>query len=270
MGQDAWPSACDEEDYPITQQWAAALRRWTPGAASLAWMSKRDNLHEVVVLFSDRIPAGAITGSGNAVMGSDSSPKTARVSRRPPRPSTRARALVAQRIYCYTTQVMVDASPLIYLAKLDALDVFGLAGHVPLITPEVERETARPGLAYRFPDALMIAEALRDGVLVRTELSEQERTVASQLGAEAGGLDAGESEVLAAAGARELPVLLHERRAIRMARSLGLETWSPVRLLIEGTPDRELSRTRVLEFARMVQMRFEDVEALVRRIEGTT
>lgn len=178
--------------------------------------------------------------------------------------------LVAQRIYCYTTQVMVDASPLIYLAKLDALDVFGLAGHVPLITPKVERETARPGLAYRFPDALMIAEALRDGVLVRTELSEQERTVASQLGAEAGGLDAGESEVLAAAGARELPVLLHERRAIRMARSLGLETWSPVRLLIEGTPDRELSRTRVLEFARMVQMRFEDVEALVRRIEGTT
>jgi len=92
VGQDAWPSACDEEDYPITQQWAAALRRWTPGAASLAWMSKRDNLHEVVVLFSDRIPAGAITGSGNAVMGSDSSPKTARVSRRPPRPSTRARA----------------------------------------------------------------------------------------------------------------------------------------------------------------------------------
>ena len=64
---------------------------------------------------------------------------------------------------------MVDAGPLIYLAKLDALDVFAQTGHVPLITPEVERETARAGLAYRFPDALAIAEALRDGVLVRTD-----------------------------------------------------------------------------------------------------
>jgi len=164
---------------------------------------------------------------------------------------------------------MVDASPLIYLAKLDALDVFGQAGHVPLITPEVERETARPGLAYRFPDALAIAEAIRDGVLVRTELTDAEQRVATRLAAEAGGLDAGESEVLAVAEARELPVLLHERRAIRLARSLGLDTWSPVRLLMAGTPDRELLRDRVLRFARLVQMRFEDVEALMERLEGT-
>jgi predicted nucleic acid-binding protein len=164
---------------------------------------------------------------------------------------------------------MVDASPLIYLAKLDALDVFAQVGHVPLITPEVERESARPGLAYRFPDALTIAEAIRDGILVRTELTEEERRIAARLGAEAGGLDAGESEVLAAAEARELPVLLHERRAIRLARSLGLDTWSPLRLLMEGTAELDLLRERVLRFARLVQMRFEDVEALIQRIEGT-
>ena len=165
---------------------------------------------------------------------------------------------------------MVDAGPLIYLAKLGALDVFARAGHVPLITPEVERETARAGLAYRFPDAIAVAEAIRDGILVRTELTDEERRVAARLGTEAGGLDAGESEVLAAAEARELPVLLHERRAIRLAKSLGLVTWSPVRLLFEGTPDRELLRVRVLRFARLVQMRFEDAEALLQRIEGTT
>lgn len=164
---------------------------------------------------------------------------------------------------------MVDAGPLIYLAKLDALDVFAQTGHVPLITPEVERETARAGLAYRFPDALAIAEALRDGVLVRTDVSDQERHVAARLSTEAGGLDPGESEVLAAAEARELPVLLYERRAIRLSRSLGLDTWSPVRILMQGTPDRQLLRSRVLRFARLVQMRFEDVEALVQRVEGT-
>jgi len=74
--------------------------------------------------------------------------------------------------------------------------------------------------------------------------------------------------VLAVAEARELPVLLHERRAIRLARSLGLDTWSPIRLLMAGTPDRGLLRDRVLRFARLVQMRFEDVEALMERIEG--
>ena len=163
----------------------------------------------------------------------------------------------------------MTAGPLVYLAKLDALDVFARAGHVPYVTPEVERETARAGLAYRYPDALAIAGAIRDGVLVRTELTDEERRGAARLSTDAGGLDAGESEVLAAAEARELPVLLHERRAIRLARSLGLDTWSPIRLLMAGTLDRGLLRDRILRFARLVQMRFEDVEALMERIEGT-
>lgn len=63
IGQDAWLSACDEEDYPLTQEWATAVRRWAPDAAGLVWMSKRDNEHEAVVLFSDGVPGGAITGS---------------------------------------------------------------------------------------------------------------------------------------------------------------------------------------------------------------
>jgi hypothetical protein len=63
IGQDAWLSACDEEDYPLTQEWAEAVRRWAPDAVGLVWMSKRDNVHEATVLFSDRVPAGAITGA---------------------------------------------------------------------------------------------------------------------------------------------------------------------------------------------------------------
>lgn len=62
VGQDAWLSACDEVDDPITQRWATALRQWAPGAAGLVWMSKRDNLHEAAVLFSDRVPTGALAG----------------------------------------------------------------------------------------------------------------------------------------------------------------------------------------------------------------
>lgn len=63
IGQDAWLSAGDEEDYPLTQEWATAVRRWAPRAAGLVWMSKRDHVHEAVVLFSDRIRGRAITGT---------------------------------------------------------------------------------------------------------------------------------------------------------------------------------------------------------------
>lgn len=162
--------------------------------------------------------------------------------------------------------MLVDASPLIYLAKLDALDVFSAAGQAPLVTPEVQRETSRPGLAYRFPDAVLIADALRGGLLALT-VSDDERRVAERLGVDAGGLDRGESEVLAVAVNRRLPVLLYERRAARLARSLGLDTWSPIRLLVAGTPDREQLRDRLIRFARLVEMRFEDVDELIRSIE---
>lgn len=159
--------------------------------------------------------------------------------------------------------MLVDASPLIYLAKIDALDVFASSGHVPLITPEVERETARPGLAYEYPDSLVIADALDSGLLTRTQLTEPEMKLAERLSREAGGIDLGESEVLAAAVARHEPALLFERRATALARSMGVDAWSPARLLFAGTPDSSLLRDRIRGFASLVQMRYEDVQKLI-------
>jgi hypothetical protein len=64
IGQDAWLTACDEPDYPITQAWATALRRWSPAPAAtgLVWMSKRDNVHESTVLFNDHVNAADLVG----------------------------------------------------------------------------------------------------------------------------------------------------------------------------------------------------------------
>ncbi|MBA2556749.1 MAG: hypothetical protein H0V12_05290 [Chloroflexi bacterium] len=164
--------------------------------------------------------------------------------------------------------MLVDASPLIYLAKLDALDVVAQAGHVPLVTPEVERETSRPGLAYRFADAVTIANALRDQVLVRIALSQDEALDATRLATSARGIHPGESEVLAIAAARGLPVLLYERRALRLARSLGLDAWSPIQLLVAGTPDPAQLRDRIVRFAGLVELRYSEVDALLRALEG--
>lgn len=163
--------------------------------------------------------------------------------------------------------VLVDASPLIYLAKLPALDVFERSRHEPLITAEVERETSRSGLAYEFPDAVVIGDALRSGLLQRTELTSGELTVAARLQAQSGGIDAGKAEVLAAASERGQPALLFERRATRLARSMGIDAWTPVRILFAGTEDAALLRDRIRGFAALVQMRYEDVETLIDLIE---
>jgi hypothetical protein len=68
IGQDAWLTSCDEDDYDVTQRYARAIRRWAPSAAGLVWLSKRDNLHRAYVLFSDRVPADALEdGAGRAL-----------------------------------------------------------------------------------------------------------------------------------------------------------------------------------------------------------
>lgn len=162
--------------------------------------------------------------------------------------------------------MLVDASPLIYLAKIDALDVFESSGHVPLVTQEVEREVARPGLAYEHADSVLIADALASGVLRRTDITQSEIDSAERLRT-TGSLGRGEAEVLAAAVARALPVLIFERRATRLARSMGIDTWTPLRLLFAGTPQRHVLQERVERFAALVQMRLEDVQAAIRLIK---
>jgi hypothetical protein len=161
----------------------------------------------------------------------------------------------------------VDAGPLIYVAKLDALDVFGVAGLQPLVTTEVERETSRPALAYDHPDSLAIAGALGSGVLRRTELTAEERQAAVRIQQQAPALKTGEAEVLAAGQGRNLPVLLFERRALRFASAIALDVWLPPRLLFAGTRDRTVLRERILNFARLVDLPFAQVEAHLYEVE---
>ncbi len=85
--------------------------------------------------------------------------------------------------------------------------------------------------------------------------------------ADAGGIARGEAEVLAAAVSRNEPALLFERQAVRLGQSLGLDVWSPVRLLFAGTADPAQLTQRMRRLAALVQMRFEDVQKLIQLIE---
>jgi hypothetical protein len=62
IGQTDWLTTCDEDEYHLTQDWASAIRRWTPGSAGMIWQSKRDNIHFAHVLFDDGAAPSAISG----------------------------------------------------------------------------------------------------------------------------------------------------------------------------------------------------------------
>ena len=62
VGQDAWLTASEEVDYPLTQEWATAIRRWAPDADGFYWMAKRDDTHAAVVLFDDHAVSERLEG----------------------------------------------------------------------------------------------------------------------------------------------------------------------------------------------------------------
>lgn len=60
LGQDAWLTSCDSEDYAYTRRWALAIRGWAPWAAGFVWRSRRDNDRFSYVFFEDRVASGTL------------------------------------------------------------------------------------------------------------------------------------------------------------------------------------------------------------------
>lgn len=160
-----------------------------------------------------------------------------------------------------------DSAPLIYLAKLEAVDAFRAAGYRPFAPPAVVAETSRPEVSYRYPDALAIAEAFRRGELVATELDKAELGAAEGLASEIPGLGQGECQVLAVAHRRGWPALFYERRAAAIGRTLGVATIDVVEVLFAGTGEPELLASRIRRFADLVDMRAADRDLLLERVQ---
>ena len=169
----------------------------------------------------------------------------------------------------YTTRrIALDASPLIYLANLEALEIFRTSGVHPLVPTTVIDETTTPALLYRHPDAAVIRKAVTDGVLEPVQLTAAERQTAASLATQIPTMHRGECEVLALAIERRIPALLVERRARRVALGLGVALSDVFELLFDGTPDDDLLAARIRRLGRLVDMRLADLEALMARIPG--
>lgn len=167
-----------------------------------------------------------------------------------------------------TTHVVVDASPLIYLAKLRALEVFTQANLAPLIPEAVAEETTRPSLIYRHPDAALIESAIARGEVTVVALTPDERQSADRLAEDLPGMHIGEIQVLVMARSRGICAVVFERRARAIAGALGVGLVDLVELIVEGTSDVSLLEERVRSFAELVNMRLADYEMVRERIAG--
>jgi len=178
-------------------------------------------------------------------------------------------------MYCHTSdgsrdalvELVLDAGPLIYVAKLDAFDTFSVAGRTAVVPPSVYAEAARPEFAFRHPEIAVIEQARDDGRLVVVALNARETQLAAELAVRSAGLHVGELDVLALGRARGWPVCLHERQAARLARALGVATVHLVELLFEGTAEAGELERRVRHFARLTNMTMDDLDALLTLIE---
>lgn len=162
---------------------------------------------------------------------------------------------------------MFDASPLIYLAKLEALEVIDELSISAMLPPAVASETAQPNLLYRHPDATLIDRYIRDGLLDVVRLTKAEREVAEDLAARLPALHAGEREVLAVALEREVPAVLFERGARNVAKAIGVKLVHVIDLLFDGTADDEALESRVRTFAQLTNMRVADYDALLASVQ---
>ena len=163
-------------------------------------------------------------------------------------------------------RLVVDSSPLIYLAKLEALDVFKIDAPA-LMTEGVRQEVLVPQAAVRFPEMARIDGALREGRLTIEPLRKEEQASADDIRSRIPGLGLGERESMAMAAARGLAVVLHDRRASRVGRAMGIAVVGPLELLFERTVDEGVLEERIRTFARLVDMRIEGLEQLLDRLK---
>lgn len=163
-------------------------------------------------------------------------------------------------------RLLIDASPLIYLAKLDALDVFG-RDDPAAISEGVRDEVLLPQAAYRFPEIVAIDESIREGRIQVVSLDEKERSIVEALARQVPGLGRGELETIAVARVRGWRAAIADRRASRIARVHGVSVVGMVELLFARTADGDRLARRIRGLARLVNMRIETLEPLLAQVD---
>lgn len=119
--------------------------------------------------------------------------------------------------------VVADASSLIVLAKLNALDSLYVIYGPVVITDTVFRETVLEGKRRNKEDALIVEAAIGRGKLVRVSLTQRQQAMAAALRAGTRACDPGEAEAIAYAEDTGSLLIVEDRKAKAVARAQGVQ-----------------------------------------------
>lgn len=162
-------------------------------------------------------------------------------------------------------QFIADTSPVIYLAKIGALDALRVGGPV-LMTTGVREEALLPPAAYRFPEVVEIEAAIDRGLIEVTPLTTSENEFAEGIKTRVPALGRGEREVIAVSIGRSLDAVMFDRRARRVASALGASVVDMFEVIFRGTSNVELLEDRVRALASLVDLRVGALEELLEQI----
>jgi len=132
-------------------------------------------------------------------------------------------------------RVVVNAGPIIWLAKIGRVDLLErLYGQI-FIPKEVYVESVQKGLEHGFRDTLIIKEAADKGWIRIVELNKNQSMIRDRIKHQLKELDSGEIEaIIYAKDARAHLLLLNDSTARSFAESWGIETKGTLYILLRA------------------------------------
>ena len=136
---------------------------------------------------------------------------------------------------------VLDATPLIYLAKADRLDVIETLDGPRIVPETVYREVVTTGVEQGYDDARRIERAVEDGLVDVVAVDTDDSPVATRL-ARHPGLSGADVAVLACADARDATAVMDESAGRSAAEVEDVETRGTAYLVLAPVRDGQLSK----------------------------
>ncbi len=140
--------------------------------------------------------------------------------------------------------IVSNASPLIYLAKINKLELLKKLFGKIFIPPEVYQEAVVRGREEKFLDAIRIEKAIKDGWI---EVNKTEK-LAEEIKVFADEIDAGELETIGLARKLKASLVLSDDAPARaIAESFGLNSKGTIYVLLRAYKEKMLPKKNVKE-----------------------
>jgi len=142
---------------------------------------------------------------------------------------------------------VLNASPLIYLSKIQKLELLNLLFEDVQIPIEVKKEVVDKGKALGYTDAYMVEKALSTQKIRLHTLGENDIESSRKL-AEKYNIDEGEAQVIKLALKKgDKIVIMDDARARKIARLFGLEPIGILKIILKAVEMRYLTDSEAID-----------------------